>query len=327
MNHEQIRAFCIDFNWDSTLRYASPGLYAQANPAEHLKWYKDLGVNTIQSFCVSHNGYAWYKSDVAPRMPTMPGSFFSELAEAAKKEDMRVMGYFSPGANEYWRKTYPDYSHDRLCKTYWHMPFSERFNEYLAAEITDAMGKIPMDGFMIDFMLSVDPTWLPVERQMYTELLGEKFPYNAVPDEATTREFQIRSVRRAWTRIRETAKAIDKNTIIWLSSGNIENYQVSETGVGAECDWLMNEYPTISSLDAARRMTGADATIMQCVCGWEGDNSTAAVHDAKAIFEAIGGSDVGIYGFARPDEVTTLPKVEGDNANARNIRAMRANFR
>jgi hypothetical protein len=207
------------------------------------------------------------------------------------------------------------------------MPFSERFNEYLAAEITDAMGKIPMDGFMIDFMLSVDPTWLPVERQMYTELLGEKFPYNAVPDEATTREFQIRSVRRAWTRIRETAKAIDKNAIIWLSSGNIENYQVSETGVGAECDWLMNEYPTTSSLDAARRMTGANATIMQCVCGWEGDNSTAAVHDAKAIFEAIGSSDVGIYGFARPDEVTTLPKVEGDNANARNIRAMRANFR
>lgn len=324
MNNEQIRAFCIDFNWDATKRYASPGLYAQAKAADHLKWYKDLGVNTIQSFCVSHNGYAWYDSKVAPRIPTMEGSFFTELAESAKKEGLRVMGYFSPGANEHWRTVEPDYSHDRTCPTHWHMPYSEKYNDYLAAVIEESMKKNPIDGFMIDFMWSPQPMWMPIERQMYAELMGEKFP-QSIPSVSATKEFQIRSIQRAWTRIRETAKSIDPNTLIWLSCNDMASYQVTETGVGAQSDWLMNEHPTFQSIEAARALRGPDAKIMQCVCGWEDVNGHK--HDADAIFEALKGDDVGIYGFARPDEGTTLPFVDGDNANARNIRAMQANFR
>jgi hypothetical protein len=63
-----IKAYCIDFNWGEggPNAFAAPGLWADASPAEHVKWYKDLGVNTIQTFIVSCNGYAWYKNGVVP---------------------------------------------------------------------------------------------------------------------------------------------------------------------------------------------------------------------------------------------------------------------
>jgi hypothetical protein len=63
-----VKAFSIDFNWGDN-GASPPGLYAQADPTEHVRWYQDLGANVIQTFCVSYNGYAWYPSDVAPVTP------------------------------------------------------------------------------------------------------------------------------------------------------------------------------------------------------------------------------------------------------------------
>lgn len=329
MADDQIRAFCIDFNWDWTRRFASPGLYAQADPARHLEWYRELGVNTIQSFCVSHNGYAWYDSDIAPRTPGMEGPFFTKLAEMANKKDFRVMGYFSPGANEHWRWAHPDLSHDKTCPTSWHMPYSDRYNDYLAAIVEEFMARNPMQGFMVDFMWGVEPTgWLPVEREIYEQVMEEAFPTASLPDAEATKQYQIRQVRRAWTRLRETAKAIDPETIIWLVCSNTSHYQAQDTGVTREADWLMNEHPSLEALETGRRIKGDHTTLIQCVCGWDNAmDQTIKQHDAAQIFAALAREDAGIYGFAQPHPVTTLPDVSGDNANARNIRSMKANFR
>ena len=56
-----IRAFCIDFNWQvkrNDLWFAEPGHWGDAEPAAHVKWYKDLGANCIQTFVLSCNGFA-----------------------------------------------------------------------------------------------------------------------------------------------------------------------------------------------------------------------------------------------------------------------------
>ncbi|MDZ7608846.1 MAG: hypothetical protein U5K79_25440 [Cyclobacteriaceae bacterium] len=60
----EIKAYNLDFNWGDggPNAFAAPGLWADASPAEHIRWYKDMGVNTIQTFIVSCNGYAWYKN-------------------------------------------------------------------------------------------------------------------------------------------------------------------------------------------------------------------------------------------------------------------------
>jgi hypothetical protein len=61
---EPIKAYNLDFNRGDggPNAFAAPGLWAGANPKEHIQWYKDMGVNTIQTFIVSCNGYAWYKN-------------------------------------------------------------------------------------------------------------------------------------------------------------------------------------------------------------------------------------------------------------------------
>ena len=92
-----------------------------------------------------------------------------------------------------------------------------------------------------------------------------------------------------------------------------------------EVDWLMNEHPDPSILKAVRKAVGPHAAVIQCLSGW-GDQ-----HDAAKILGDPRYSDVGFYGFARPDEQTTLPPTESDNpnleGNARNIEIIRKAFR
>ena len=52
---DKIKSYCIDFNWGEggPNGFARPGLWADADPAQHVAWYKALGANVIQTFCVS----------------------------------------------------------------------------------------------------------------------------------------------------------------------------------------------------------------------------------------------------------------------------------
>ena len=73
---ENIKAYCLDFNWAPTRRrgrpFAKPGQWAGADPARHVAWYKAMGANVIQTFCVSTNGCAWYKGGFVPEQPGIP---------------------------------------------------------------------------------------------------------------------------------------------------------------------------------------------------------------------------------------------------------------
>jgi uncharacterized lipoprotein YddW (UPF0748 family) len=97
---EEIKAYCIDFNWGEggPNLFARPGLWADADPAKHVAWYKVMGANVIQTFCVSSNGYAWYKNGVVPEQPGLKYDFLPEVVRLGHKEGMRVMGYFCIGS-------------------------------------------------------------------------------------------------------------------------------------------------------------------------------------------------------------------------------------
>jgi hypothetical protein len=317
----RIKAFCVDFNWDLLDRFASPGLYGHADPRRHLEWYRDLGVNTIQSFFVSHNGYAWYASDVAPRTPGMVGDFFGDLTRMGHEAGMRVMGYLSPGANGDFAVRHPELSQVPNWKR-WHMPLSMPYLDYLARMLEDALRKVPVDGFMVDMLWNADPVWMDCERQMFRELMGESLGERTVPDAEATLAMNRRATERAWRRIRDVAKGLNPDLLIWLSVNNMTNAQLEQTVVPREVDWLMNENPRMEEgLAIARRLAGPATQVVQCACGWEGVQR----HDAAAILAALP-ADVGIYGFAQPDAVTTLPEPDG-GVNARNVDAMRRLFR
>src|SRR5512139_2308763 len=101
---QTVKAFCIDFNWGEggPNGFAKPGLWADASPAEHIKWYKELGVNTIQTFCVSCNGYAWYKNGAIPAQPGLKYDFLRDMVQLGHQADIKVFGYFCIGSNTRW---------------------------------------------------------------------------------------------------------------------------------------------------------------------------------------------------------------------------------
>ena len=321
---DRIKSFCIDFNWGPE-GFAPPGMYAEASPRAHLDWYRALGANTIQTFCVSCPGYAWYRSEVAPVQPGMPGDFLKEITELGHAAGMRVMGYFCIGANTYWDETHPELSH-RIPSAI-SIPFTRAYLDYLARVIPEALLKTGIDGFMIDWVFNASHfyadkqyAWLVCERQMYQELLGEPFPGEDAMTPERTATFNRRALDRCWETIRNAAKTAKPDCIIWLSCYDLNHPQVKGSTLLREVDWLMNEHPDAARLDAARAASGAHTRLIQCLCGW-GDQ-----HDANALIERLRPTDTGFYGFARPDAATTLPP-EDHSGNARNIAIMRAAFK
>jgi hypothetical protein len=178
---DNIKSYSLDFNWGEggPNAFAAPGLWADANPSDHIRWYKELGVNTIQSFIVSCNGYAWYKDGVVPSQPGLKHDFLPELVSLGHEEGMKVMGYLCIGSNTRWGIEYPEYSYgypnDR------HIPYTKKYKQYLDAVIRDAVQKTGIDGFMIDWFYQPnrsihDGIWLESEKDLYAELMGKAFP-------------------------------------------------------------------------------------------------------------------------------------------------------
>ena len=321
---DRIRAFCIDFNWGAggPNGFPAPGTFAQADPAAHYRWYKDLGINVIQTFCVSCNGYAWYQgSEVAPVQPGLKHDFLKRITELAHNDAVKVMGYFCVGANTYWGQKHPEQSYGIPSGI--HIPLTRDYLDYLEGCIRDALTKTGIDGFMIDWAFSPpllmeekNVRWLPCEQKMYAELLDRPFPGKDQVDAKETLEFQRRALDRCWRRIRQAAKSAKPDCIIWLSCFDLGHPQVVGTEMLREADWVMNETPTPEKLDATRRSVGPHARLIQCVSG----GSTE--YDASKVLDNPKYKDVGLYGFAPwPDPKTTLPPDPPEDATQNNIQA------
>jgi hypothetical protein len=320
---KRIKAFCVDFNWGPE-GFAPPGMYAKASPKEHFEWYRGLGVNTIQTFCVSCCGYAWYRSDAAPVEPGMEGDFLKAITALGHAAGMRMMGYFCIGANAYWSQTHPDLSHNLPNAIA--IPFTTPYLDYLAKVIPEALTKTGIDGFMIDWVYNASHfypdkqyPWLACEKQMYQELFGAPFPGEDAMDRGKIDAFNRRALARCWDRIHGAAKTAKPDCVIWLSCFDLQHPQLAGSKMLKEVDWLMNEHPDPAKLDDARNAAGPKTQLIQCICGW-GDQ-----HDAGKILSSPKYSDAGLYGFARPDATTTLP-CEDNSGNGRNIAVMRKAF-
>lgn len=323
LSQQRIKSFCIDFNWGPE-GFAPPGMYTQASPAEHLEWYKQMGVNTIQTFCVSCPGYAWYHSDIAPVQPGIKGEFLNEITGLGHRAGMKVMGYFCIGANSFWSQQHPDLCHPLPNAIA--IPFTTAYLDYLQGVIPEALNRTGIDGFMIDWVYNAshlypntEYRWLDCEKQMYSELFGEPFPGEDAMDAGRITEFNRRATDRCWQTIKNAAKGAKPDCIIWLTAYDLTHPMITDSAMLRQVDWLMNEHPDPARLEAVRQSVGPHTQIIQCVCGW-GDQ-----HNAAKILQDPHFAQVGIYGFAKPDLNTTLPPEDG-SGNARNIAAMREAF-
>ena len=201
---KEIKAYDIDFNWGpgGPNGFAKPGLWADADPAKHVAWYKEMGANVIQTFCVSCNGYAWYKNGVVPEQPGLKHDFLLETVRLAHQEGMLVLGYFCAGSNTKWGREHPDLSYGFPSAP--HIPYTDEYLAYLDSAIRDAVGKTGIDGFMIDWLrmpttrASNGGHWLVCEKKLYLQLMNESFPVEDKLPDAKMTEYGRLAVDRCW---------------------------------------------------------------------------------------------------------------------------------
>jgi Hypothetical glycosyl hydrolase 6 len=304
-----IKAFCVDFNWGpgGDNAFAGPGHWADASPEAHVAWYQALGANTIQTFAVSCNGYAWYKNGIVPEQPGLKYDFLTEVVKLGHARGMRVMAYFCVAANTRWSKAHPEQSYGADAD--WNLVMTDEYLDFLADSIRDAITKTGIDGFMIDWLWNPDRArerlggkWIDSEKKLYEQVTGQPF---AGEDKLTAEEklaYDRKNIDRAWRRIRDAAKSVKPDCIIWLSCYDVAHPSVAGSSLFQEVDWLMNEDPDPRHLDKVLgEKRPKHQRVLQCVVGW-GDK-----HDAQAVVtdESLAVRD--FYGFAAPGD-TSLPR-------------------
>jgi hypothetical protein len=305
-----IQAFCVDFNWDFDVQWegrpwARPGQWAEADPAAHVRWHKELGCNAIVTFAVSCNGYAWYKNSIVPEQPGLKHDFLTEMVRLGHKEGMKVFGYFCFGANWLWLQKNPSENYGDLAHHY-HIPYTNKYLDYLCASINDAFRKTGMDGLRIDWLWNPEKIrWLPCEQEMYVELMGEKFPGADKITEEQLTIFRKKSLNRCWQRMYETTKGISKKNIVWHSINNLNHPDLAGDAVPMlmlqQPDWLTNEAGDLKSLREVASRIGKQTRLVTCMAKWNSQDVVQTVNEIKD-----SKLDVGLYGFTKPTN-GTLP--------------------
>ena len=300
------KAFCLDFNWGEggPNGFAKPGLWADADPARHVAWYRSLGANVIQTFCVSCNGYAWYKNGVVPEQPGLKHDFLREVVKGAHAEGMLVLGYFCAGSNTRWGREHPELSYGIPSEP--HIPYTDEYIAYLDAAIRDAVGKTGIDGFMVDWLrmpttrASNDGLWLDCEKKLYVQLMGEPFPGEKELPDAKMTEYGRRAVDRAWGVIRKAAKETNPNCLVWLTCCDVNDPHIVNSRALRETDWLLNEAGDLKRTADAKRMIGPHTRLITCLANWN-------AQDPMKIVPAALKEGIGLYGFTKPGTDSLLP--------------------
>ena len=293
---KDIKAYCIDFNWGGRRSFARPGSWASADPAAHVAWYKAIGANVIQTFCVSCNGYAWYKNGFVPAQPGLKHDFLPEMVKLGHKEGMLVFGYFCAAANPKWGKDHPDLSYGTPA-TY-HIPYTDEYLDYLSKSISDAVTRTGIDGFMVDWLWqpkrqSTKGKWLDCEKKLYTQLMGEAFPGEDKLTKPQELAYNRKAIDRCWKAIHKAAKDANPNCIIWLTSNHAMSPDVVNSDMYKQTDWLMNERGDKKSIDAVRRMVGKHTRLITCLAQWNRQDPMKIVPEALK-------AGIGLYGFTKP---------------------------
>ena len=324
---ESIKSFNIDFNWGEggPNYFPAPGLWADADPKEHIQWYADLGCNVIMTHALSCNGYAWYKNGVIPEQPGLKYDFLTEMVKLGHQKNIKIFGYFCVGANTKWGIDHPDLSYGIPSAP--HIPFTTRYLDYLCATIKDALQKTKMDGFMLDWIINPGTTlepypplkWLACEQEMFVELMNRPFPgVDGITPELET-EFRRKAIARCWRRLHDTAKETDPNCMIWISCCELTSQDLVGSDIFKEADLFMNEEGDNKRVEEIRNIVGEHTRLMTCLANWNKKDPAIIIPQALK-------ANIGLFGFTKPKINSMLPPVsyylskpvgefEGDDRN------------
>jgi hypothetical protein len=319
-----IKMFSIDVNSDMLGQPAAPGLYAASSPREQVRWYRGLGCNAIQTFCVSLNGYAWYRSSVAPVTPGMKGDFLKELIGLAHAEDMKVHGYFCLAGNAWFRNSSAEAREQTSaldCRK--NIPLTTAYLDYFCRMAEEAVRLNELDGVFIDWFEEIVPLWIPAEKQIFEEVMGRPFPRKPegtpreIPalcfgearmpgfvSEEETQAFRRAATLRAWGKVHTAIKSVKPDCKVWL------NVPFREPGgplwagspILKEADMMLTERCDLRIARWLRDETGGKPVLVNL-----GGLGKYQVEDWRQIVD----EGFHLFGYCRPEPDTLLPNLGG----------------
>jgi hypothetical protein len=250
----------------------------------------------IQTFCVSHNGYAWYRNEVTPEQPGLEHDFLRDVVKLGHAEGMVVMGYFSIAANTRWGKEHPEHSYG--TPSGYHLPYTDAYLAYLTAAIGDAVRNTGIDGFMVDWIWQPSRKangnqWLDAEKKLYKQLMDEPFPGEDKLTPAQDLAYSRKAIDRCWKTIRKAAKDVNPKCIVWLTCNQINHPHIKDSDMLREVDWLMAETGSNQQLEAIRKTVGKHTRLITCLAAWNNADPAVVIPDAVA-------KGIGLYGFCQP---------------------------
>ena len=313
---DQIKAYCIDFNWARTGRarkpFATPGTWAETDPAAHVAWYKAMGANVIQTFAVSCNGYAWYKNGFVPEQPGLKHDFLREVVRLGHQENMLVFGYFCAAANVKWVMDNPELNYPQKIQMKGDQPqstgpkkcvvYTDEYLDYLSKSIKDAVSTTGIDGFMIDWLWMPERRplergaklpWIDAEKKLYARLMGEEFPGEDKLTKQQEDAYSRKAIERAWDTVYKSAKEANPNCIVWLTVSNMKHAHVVDSELFKEADWLMNEGGAMEVSPKLKSMIKPDTKLISCLAAWNGKDPSKVIPEAHK-------NGIGLYGFTAP---------------------------
>lgn len=314
--NKTLQSFQVDFNWYGG-KVAKPGLFTDSDPAEYVRYSKDLGCNNIWTYATSFNGYAWYDSNIAPKNPGLKRNFTAETTDLAHEAGMTAFAYVCLADNAYWIEKKPALA--RVDEPMFRMPLAGWYVDYVGGIIDEVLERVPqLDGIAIDWFRGASilqrSEWTEGEKALYLELMGEK----VVPGKTTLYEiveYERRSIASAWEKLSPIIHGRGKK--IWTNHPFDKVFDPVWQGqkLLREVDYILNESPDFSLLDWILSQKGTHTTVVQNLCGW-------TEHDNKDL-DTILDKGLGWFGFAAADPETCLPSKRISQINEKNIQIIR----
>ncbi len=329
-----IKMACVDFNSDALGQPATPGLYAAAQAQDQVRWCRELGANAIQTFCVALNGYAWYRSDVAPVTPGMDGDFLHRMIDLGHREGMEVHGYFCLASNAWFRSR----NRDRLTTHIdWrkNVPLTTEYLDYFCRMAEEALLRNELDGVLIDWFEEIVPLWTEAEKQTYEEVMDRPFPKEVcgppkpfpgvdtglamIPRWLSDEDeiaFRRAATERAWKRIHEAMKSARPSCRIWL---NVPFHAPAEpiwekSPILREVDMMLTERCDLRIARWLQEETNSKPVLVNL-----GGLGRYAVDSWQELVDA----GCHLYTYGKPELATMLPDLESNSRLSHVRTAMR----
>jgi hypothetical protein len=134
--------------------------------------------------------------------------------------------------------------------------------------------------------------------------MGEEFPGEDKLTKKQDLAYGRKAIDRCWKAIRKAAKDANPNCIIWITTNHMNHPHAINSDMYKEADWLMNESGNMKRIQQVKSMVGKHTRLITCLALWNKVDATKVVPEALK-------AGVGLYGFAKPRNMSGLIPLEG----------------